>query len=207
MANFALPLSIVAPSTYAIPYILAIVVVFAIILSLLAKYRSLRNYARKRNIAVYCAFILVLGLLMFQADSVSRRALVGYGLSNSYDKAYRGQTNQVVWSCSNHGGRQADFYLVVNSVNASFISQNKNDYVLASSTTVKVPFSISSGGSESRPVFFTVEDGATGFSFSTIVENKGYGGFDVNTAMTEVTFVWNSTENCYVEMYSSVVTA
>jgi hypothetical protein len=200
------PLSMVNPWTYAISYIIAIIAVFLMILVLFVKYSSLRKYTRKRNIMVYCAFILTLGLLMFQVDSVSRRAYVGYGLGMGSGKAYVGEVNESVWSCSNHGDRSADFYLVINSVNASFIIQKQEGYVLASNTTIKVPFSLS-GNSESKPVFYIIDKNVAGFYFSTSIENRGYGGFDVTTAMSGVTFVWNATGDYYILKYVSVASA
>jgi hypothetical protein len=194
----ATTLAIADSSFFVTPYYFAVFAVLIVLLILLVARPSLRKYTKKRNIAVYFVFILVLGLLFFQIDNVSRRALVDYTMDMRYDKAYPDSVNEVAWSCSNyHGSRSADFYLIVSSVNASFVVVHQSDYVLVNSTAVKVPFSIW-GNSDNQSIFFFVKSNATGFSFHTSIENRGWGGIDVSTAMRRVMFVWNATENCYV---------
>ncbi len=199
---FTVPLSMVSSLVFAMPYIIAIIAIFIAILVLFVRYPSLRNYRRKRIILIYCVFILVLGLLMFQMDNVYRRAFVNYSISTSYDKAYVGVVNRVVWSCGCFGGRSASFYLVISSINASFTLHYQRDYVLISNTTVKVPFSLSES-SDSEPVFFIIDDNVTSFSFSASLENRGWGGLEVSSALSSVTFVWNATENYYELNYAS----
>jgi|WetSurMetagenome_2_1015567.scaffolds.fasta_scaffold01496_1 hypothetical protein len=202
--SLAVTLSLADPSFFAIPYYFAIFAVLIVLLVLLVARPSLRKYTKKRNIALYFVFILILGSLFFQIDNVSRRALVSYEMDWKYNKAYSESVNEVVWSCSNyHGSRSADFYLVVSGVNVSFVVQNQDDYVLLSSTVVKVPFSIW-GNSENKSIFYTVNSNVTRFSFSSSIENRGWGGIDVSLGMASVTFVWNATDNCYALTSASV---
>lgn len=151
---------------------------------------------------IYAAVALVLVLLVFQIDNVSRRANVSYVLDTSFNKAYLGEVNQIVMYCQNYGDRAASFYLVLSSVNASFQVQTQQNYIQVNSKTVKVPFLLQehwfSMSAKSKPVFFTVDENVTGFSFSGSLEPQGYGGLDVSSGFTSATFVWSGTENCYV---------
>jgi hypothetical protein len=103
----------------------------------------------------------------------------------------------------NHGNRAASFYLVLSSVNASFQVKTQQNYVQISSTTVKVPFFLQESGRSmseaSKPVFFTIDQNVTGFSFSFSLERQDYVHLVVASGDTCVWFVWNGTKNVYVE--------
>lgn len=194
---------------FTFPYLIALLVVLVAVGVLLFVFRSLRDHRRKRNILVYAVVLSIVILLVFQIDNVSRRALIDFGISSntSDGKAYRDQVNQVDLYSSNHGDRSADFFIILNGVNASFQLQNQQNYILLNSRSIKVAFSLSepwfSKNAQSQSVFYTVDDNVTSFSFSTHIEPKGLGGLSVMNGLTSVTYVWNGTQDCYVMMYGS----
>ncbi len=206
----AVPLTMIESSYFAYPYIITLIVFCIAILASLAIFPSARKYWRRRNIALYAAFALIIFLLFFQIDNVSRRAMITYGFSAGNNRAYVGAVNHVTLSGENHGGRAARFYLVFSSVNASFQTQNQQDYILANSKTVKVPFVLSESGfstnAASKPVLFTVDENVSGFSFSATLEPTGLGGLSVTSGFSSATYTWNATENCYAMEYASMFT-
>jgi hypothetical protein len=205
------PLSRVSMLPLVLLYILAIVIVSIVILLLLRKYPSLRNIRKKRNILIYCILALIPGLLIFQLDTVARRADVGFGIDSIPDKAFRGKISQITLYCNNRGSRSAEFYVVLTSLNASITVRDQQDYLLVSSTTVKVPFSLSenwiSGNSDRKNVFFTVDSNVTSFSFWVDIENRAFGELDTPGGVWSVRFVWNATENCYIMTERSQIAA
>jgi hypothetical protein len=173
------------------------------IAALLIIFPSLRKYRRKKNILVYVVAALVIALLIFQIDNVSRRAIVSYSFAGAGDtKYYDREGNQIIMQCQNHGDRAASFYLVLSSVNATFQVKTQQNYIQTSSRTVKVPFLLQeswlSMSADSKPVFFTIDKNVTGFSFSISLEAQGYGSLVVGSGDTDIRFAWNGTENCYM---------
>lgn len=97
--------------------------------------------------------------------------------------------------------------LVFSSVNASFHVTNQQNYIQTSSRTVKVPFSLQESGvsmsTDTKPVFFTIDENVTEFSFSFSLEAQDYSHLVVSSGDTGVSFVWNVTENCYTLNFGS----
>jgi hypothetical protein len=170
--------------------------------ALLIIFPSLRKYRRKRNILIYVVTCLVIAVLIFQIYDVPRRAVISYlfaGDTKYYDREY----NQILINCQNYGDKAASFYLILNSINASFQNQTQQNYIQTSSRTIKVPFMLQeswlSTNAESKPVFFTIDENVTGFSFSFSLENQSHAPLIVASGDTNVEYAWNSTENCYVQ--------
>jgi len=186
---------------YAIPYIVLIGIVSIVALVLLVRFPSLRKPSRKRSITFYVVVGLVLMLLVFQADNVTRRALVSYQVESDV-KFYPETAKQLNLTCRNQGDKSCSFYIVISSVNASFSVQTQPTYVQVNSTTVKVPFTLSerwlfmSDATEHLP--FNIDENVTGFSFRILPEFGG--GTDLVFIMGDasVNYIWNGTENCYM---------
>jgi uncharacterized membrane protein len=200
------PLAIASSSDLAFPYIVGLFGIIIAVAILLFVFSSLRKYRRKRNILVYVVTLLIIALLLFQIEDAPRRAVITYWYAGG-TKYYGRTDNQVVMGCQNHGDRAASFYLVFSSVNASFQVTNQQNYIQASSRTVKVPFSLQESGvsmsTDTKPVFFTIDENVTEFSFSFSLEAQDYSHLVVSSGDTDVSFVWNVTENCYILTFGS----
>jgi hypothetical protein len=197
------PFGIVSRSYFAFPYIVAFLAVLIIVLVLLVKFPSFRNYRRKRNILIYFVVALMLVLLVYQIDFVTRIAVVSYSIDTSRDRFYLGEVNEISVNCISTGDRACSFYLVVSSVNATFSAQNPQTYLHVNTTIVKVPFLLqerwSSMNADSKPVFFTIDENVTGFSFRLSLESQGYSSVNVFEApVSSIWCVWNATEGCYM---------
>ncbi|MCW4044086.1 MAG: hypothetical protein NWE94_01040 [Candidatus Bathyarchaeota archaeon] len=196
-----IPILYQSPFYYALPYAAMFLGILIIIIVLLARFPSLRKYRRKRNILIYLVTGLVLVLLIFQMDNATKRALVSCSIDNDTAKFYVEEVNQLNLYCENHGDRDASFYLVLSSVNASFPVQTRQTYLRVSSTTIKVPFLLQERelpvDAEIKPVFFTIDKNVTSFSFNISVEAHD-SPVDVSMVLTDLLYVWNGTENCYI---------
>jgi len=206
------PLGIVPRSYFALPYIVVFVAVLIVVLVLLVKFPSLRKYRRKRNILIYLVVALTLVLLVYQIDFVTRVAVVDYSIDARGLRFYPGEVNEISVYCSNSGDRACSFYLVLSSVNASFPAQTQQTYLQINNTMVKVPFLLherwSSMSADSKPVFFTIDENVTGFSFSLSLEANSYNPVVVYSApFSRIWCVWNATESCYKLKYGSGFTA
>lgn len=203
-------LSIIDPSVYAFPYAIALTAFSLIVLTLLFKIPSLRQYRKKRNLFIYVAIALVAVLLVFQAHEVAIGPThISYMFDCGGGEFFSGRANQFNVTCSNSGFRTANFYIVLQSVNASFTAQNPQDYLQVNSTTLKIPFSFQelTKATESKPVFFEIDQNATGFSFSACVEAQSGSSLIVITCMPTLAGCWNSTGNCYTIDDWSIVAA
>ena len=201
ISSLPVPLAVVPSSDLAFPYIVMLLGVIIAIAALLIVFPSLRKYRRKRNILIYLAAALVIVLLVFQIDNVSRRAVVSYAFAGD-PKYYDREGNQLIIQCQNHGDRAASFYLVLSSINATLQVETQQNCIQTNSRTVKIPFLLQeswlSTSANSRPVFFTIEENVTSFSFSMSLEAQDYSSLVVASGDTDETFVWNGTENGYM---------
>ena len=197
-----IPLSVVPSSYFAFPYIVLLIVVLVIVTALLVKFSSLRKYRMKRNILIYFVMALVLALLIFQIDTIVRRANVFYSIEprDGLTKFYPDTKNQITVYCQSNGVRAADFYIVLKSTNASFQPDADQSYIQVNTTTVKVPFQLHgfSPTEDSKPVSFRIDGNVTSFSFQASLEAQSFNFIDVYSAVYGVTFVWNATEDCYL---------
>ena len=183
---------------YAIPYVFLIIIVAIVAAALFAKFPSLRNYRRKRSIAVYSALLLVFAVLVFQAYDVGCITFVGYRVE-SETKIHTEASKQIGLTCSSQGIRPCSFYLVLRSVNASFPTQAHPDYIQINETAVKVPFTLSgmfSPTEATRYVPFEIDENVTDFSFSILPDS--WRGCTFVTGQPSVSYVWNITENCFM---------
>ena len=175
--------------------------------ALVAIFPSLRKYRWKRNIAVYVAAFLVVCLLIFQIDNVGRWAMVNISFNGS-PQYFPGEVGQLSVGAESWGEREANFYVVINCVNASF--QPEQNFVHVNDTAVKVPFLLQTHGlprsADSRSVSFAINGGFAGFSFDVSSEQQGMGKLVVGSCDYFLSYAWNGTRNCYVMNYSATVT-
>ena len=207
MINFLRALSIVSPSVKAIPYIILLIVLSLVFLGVLLVFSSLRKYRRKRNLLIYSVMVLILVLIVIQAHDVALGpTLVSFGFDVSSNEFYPIKANQFNISSANSGLRTTSFYIVLKSVNASFVVENQQDYIQVNRTMVKIPFTFQELGraSESKPVFFTIDENVTSFLFKADIETQ-----DSSTLLVGAVFwmncTWNSTKTSYtIEPFSAM---
>jgi hypothetical protein len=196
MSALPITLSIANPATYVAPYIMLLIVCLVVFSICFLKFPSLRTYRTKRNLVIYPVLALVFCLIIFQAYAVSRNPALVACKVDVAGEPQNGLINQLNVTSSINGGEKASFFLVLKSVNASFVVDAAQNHVFVNSTTVKIPFSFSSTGSETKQVQFSIEQEATEFVFFSSVEEH-VGHFVVNSLTSWVKFTWNATSGGY----------
>lgn len=183
------------------PYIILFIIVALTAIVLLAKLPSLRKYKRKRNIIIYTILTLALVFTLFQAYRTSQTNLLEYYFNDrsKFPDYYPETTNQFNLTCDNDGDTANSFYMIINSVNASFPTQPHETYITVSDTAIKVLFTLEENGSpnekQTKLVLFNINENVTGFSFRAHPENMN--DFTFAGGLYAMKYVWNGTENCY----------
>jgi hypothetical protein len=137
---------------------------------------------------------LIFELIAFQAYDVSLGpALVSYNIDVGGNLFYAGQVNQFTVSCSSHGLRETSFYLVLKCINASLIVDGEQKYIQLNSSTIKIPFTLQSWETETKPVQFIIDENATAFEFYSYID----GQVIVTSSIAEVQGHWDWATNSY----------
>ena len=189
--------SIAVPSLF--PYITLAVVCIIVSILLFLKVPSLRKIRQKRNLIVYAALVLILGLTVYQAYDISLGPkVISYNVAKSEKEFYAGQVNKLNISCESLCMRETSFYLVLKSVNSSLVVENQQNYIQLNSTAIKIPFTLSSLHEiQSKVVFFTIDKNVANFEFYPNVERLK--DFPIVTGSTsQVQCAWNSTTSSYI---------
>jgi len=138
-------------------------------------------------------------LLVFQADNVTRRALLSYHVASG-DRFYPETVNQLNLTSSNVGDKSCSFYMLIRSVNASFPAPTQSTYVHINNTLVKVLFTLSerwfSMNKATESIFFYIDENVPGFSFKISPESWNNGVFV--SSENFVRYIWNEREKCYM---------
>jgi hypothetical protein len=195
--TFPIPLILAAPSP--IPYILLFLVVLIIAIVLLVKFPSLRIYRKTRNMLFYLLLAVALVLTLFQAYEAPRRTVYEYYIYG-FPNYYPGRTNQFNLTCQNLESAPASFYMIINSVNASFPTQPQLTYIPVNSTAIKVLLTVSENTSplaeDTEPIFFDIDENVTGFSFTIHPQIVTATLFPAGS-IYGIDYVWNGLENYY----------
>jgi hypothetical protein len=189
--------SIAFPSPF--PYIALAVVCIIVSIILFLKIPSLREIRKKRNLIVYAAFILILGLTVYQAYDLSLGpTVISYNLAKNEKEFYAGQVNKLNISCESLCMRETSFYLVLKSVNATLVVENQQNYIQLNSTAIKMPFTLSSvHETQSKVLSFIIDKNVANFEFYPNIERLK--DFPIVTGSTrQVQCAWNSTTNSYI---------
>ncbi len=194
MSDALVALSIASPSPT--PYIAMLIVGFILLLVLIVKFPTLRNFRKKQTLTMYAAAALVFSLLIFLTYDTSLGLTVVTSTITPSDGSYKfGAVSQFMISVINLGHRAANFYLVLTAVNASFLVQNQPDYIQVNSTALKIPFSIPGTFryQEIKPVYFTINENVTGFS----IYDRDYFSVLRVAWTTQMECQWNNTDKSY----------
>lgn len=151
----------------------------------------------RRNLAVIALIIVISSVFFLQYNWMAKPATVDYNLNIDINKYYPDGDNAINITCGNSGDKSASFYLVLSMTNSSFSPQTEQPYLQVNSATVKFPFTLHNGDSIVKPVFFSIDENATGFSFNLFFEkadqNKVYG----QSSLYYVSYKWNETGKYY----------
>lgn len=155
---------------YFVPCIFLIALISIIILLCFIKFKSLRRIRRRRNWVIYACLIL-LGLLFYQAYYASLGPNdVSFSIQAPQTPIYGGQQNQFSITCTSSGVKQADFYMVIRSNNATLYVNDQPGYIQTNSTAVKIPFSFQGGGTQTKPIYFTADKNVSSLAFYPSIE-------------------------------------
>lgn len=183
---------------YFIPCIFLIIITSIIILLCFVKFKSLWNYRRRRNWTIYVLLVL-LGLLFYQAYYASLGPNdVYFSLEKPQTPIYSGHENQFSITCRSGGLNRADFYLVINSDNATLNADGHHGYIQVNATTIKVPFSFQSGGVQTKLVYFTVDANVSSFTFYPTVERINSSPIIVWVLLNEIRGNYNPATHAYL---------
>jgi hypothetical protein len=181
------------------PYIAFTLACIIVSIFLFLKVPSLRKIRKKRNLIVYAALVLILGLTVYQAYDISLGPkVISYNVAKSEKEFYAGQVNKLNISCESLCMRETSFYLVLKSVNSSLVVENQQNYVQLNSTVIKIPFTLSFVHEiQSKVVFFTIDKNVVNFEFYPHIEQLK--DFPIVTGSTnQVQCAWNNTTNSYI---------
>ena len=184
----------------AAPFIGLFIVCFAVFLVCLVKFPSLRVYRRKRNLLIYFALSLLLSLIAYPAAVVPLGPnYVSFGIDKTQTPIYSGQPNQFSVTCTSEGGKQASFYMVIKSANATLQVNGEEGYLQLNATAIKIPFLFQGTGEQTKRVHFTAEADVSSIEFYPSVERQnGDDSFIVTTWLSAVQCTWNPATASFV---------
>jgi hypothetical protein len=149
------------------PFLILFAAISIAAMACLIKFRSLRNFRKKRNIAVYAIVLLLLGLIGYQVYDWSLGSpLITNRVSLTNNKFQAEKIIELSMTSQNLCNRELTFNLTVSGVNASLTMGNQEDYVQVDSSTIKIPFHFNRGSIDSdqiKTVLFTINKDCTGF--------------------------------------------
>jgi hypothetical protein len=190
-------MSVAYPHAYFIPYIILITVCLVVFVGCLVGVPSLRSYRRKRNIAIYAIFMIVMGLVAFQAyNSSVGPNYISFSILKTQTPIFTGQQVSYGVTCHCDGVKDANFYMVIKSANATLNAADQQGYIQVNGTCIKVPFSFHGGGDQTKPIYFTADVNVSSIAFYPRVE-RGEGDYVVAVVLTEIQCIWNPATECF----------
>jgi hypothetical protein len=198
-----MPMSVADPFTHVIPYIMLLAICLVVLLACLVGVPSLRIYKRKRNLAVYVLFILVLGSIVYQTYNVSLGPnYITFSIEKTQMPIYPRQQNHFNVVCSSDGVKNANFNMFILCSNATVQVAGQQDYIQVNDTCIKIAFSFNGGGEETKPVYFTAEANVASIEFYPRVE-RGSGDYVVAVYLSEIHCNWDTTTHSFAMADSS----
>jgi small basic protein len=194
--------AVVDHSVYSMPYIVALLVCIAVFSGLFLRVKPLRSFRKKRCLVVYAVMVLVAGLLVFLAyDAGLGPTYIGYNFAFGTETFQPEAVNQFNITLTNSGLRASSYYAVLTSINATFSSENPQDYIWINETAIKIPLSYENPKPNtvtiSKPVFFKINHDATSFSVDINFEALNYSKILVTTFTNPISGSYNTTLNSY----------
>jgi len=184
--------SIAYPSPF--PYIFLIAICLVVVLVCFAKFSSLRIYRKKQNLLFYSILFFIFSLLVYQSyDLFLGPSCITFSLDNGDKKFYAQQINTFSFSSRNVGMRTVSFTLILKSVNASFTPYTQQVYPHSNNTTIRIPFTFSQGGSDTKLVQFEIDENVKTFEVYLYIE----GNVIVTSSIIKAQGLWNDATKSY----------
>jgi hypothetical protein len=165
------------------------------------------NKQAKNRIVIITIALTIVGLwISYQQLDLNRQttqASIDYSIDNNGStRLYTFGSSAVTINCRNGGGIDGNFYLVVKFTNASFSDETTMPYIRVNNTLVKSPFLLHKSGasmdSNSKAIFFTIDEGVSGFSISVTLEKYDQNPLKANPIYpTELEYRWNEQNKSY----------
>jgi hypothetical protein len=114
-------------------------------------------------------------------------------LDNGDKKFYAQQINTFSFSSRNVGMRTVSFTLILKSVNASFTPYTQQVYPHSNNTTIRIPFTFSQGGSDTKLVQFEIDENVKTFEVYLYIE----GNVIVTSSIIKAQGLWNDATKSY----------
>jgi hypothetical protein len=114
-------------------------------------------------------------------------------LDNGDKKFYAQQINTFSFSSRNVGMRTVSFTLILKSVNASFTPYTQQVYLHGNNTTIRIPFTFSQGGSDTKLVQFEIDENVKTFEVYLYIE----GDVIVTSSIIKAQGLWNDATKSY----------
>ncbi len=193
------PMSIIDLRSYAIPYILLLVVCLFVFLVCLVKIPSLRVYRQKRNLLVYTMLVLVLGLIAYRAYDISLGPnYISFEIKKTQTPIYAGKENQFSVTCYSDGVKEAKFYMILKSANATLQVGDQQGYIKVNDTAIKIPFALHGSEEQTKPVYFTAAANVSSLEFYPSIERSKDSQILVMTWLSGIQCTWNPTTHSFV---------
>jgi hypothetical protein len=179
------------------PYIMLLTVCLLVFIGCLVGVRSLRVYRRKRNIAVYAVFIVAFVSIAYLTYGASLGPnYVSFSIAKAQTPIYPGQQNSFSITCHSDGAKDANFYMIILSENASLTTAGQQGYIQVNQTCIKIPFSFHGAGEQTKPVYFTAQANTDSLEFRPRVE-RGSGDYVVSVYLSEIQCNWDTATHSY----------
>jgi hypothetical protein len=186
-----MPLSVADPYAYVLPYLMLVAVCLIVFVGCLIGVPSLRSYRRRRNLIVYSVFILVLGLIVCQTYNASLGPnYVSFSIQKTQTPIYSIQANHFTVTVNSDGAKDANFYMVLVSANATMQTHGQEGYIQVNDTCIKIPFNFHGNGQATNPVYFTADADVSSIAFYPHFE-KVSGDYVIYVELSEIQCLWD----------------
>jgi hypothetical protein len=165
--------SVAVPSSNFADSILVLLAIFAILIGVAIAIK-LRKHIKIIALAVAVLIVIIAGVGAVWYSE----ATINYWLISPYSTG--GQDNPLTVNCQNTGHLPGTFDLQLSFTNAHFSYKTNLPYNLVDSGTVKFTFTLNPGETQSREVWFIIDNNVTDFYISLSFQQSG-GNFFVRS--------------------------
>jgi hypothetical protein len=189
---------IINPFFNTLPYLMLLAIGLVVVIAVIWKRPSMRLYRRKRNILVYSVLALVFSLIALQAYEVSLGPnYISFGIEKTATPIYIGIENHFSVTCYSDGGKQASFYMIIKSANATLQTKGETGYIQVNDTAIKIPFSFQGSGQLTKPIYFTAYANVSSLEFYPVIERQDDSPIIVTSYLSEIQCMWDPTTNSF----------
>ena len=158
--------SVAIPPTYYVESILAVLAVVAVLIGVAAAI-ALRKHIKVVGAAVAIAIVVIAGVGAAWYGAAS----INYWLVSPYSTG--GADNPLTVNCQNTGHLSGTFDLQLAFTNAHFSHKTSLPYNLVDSRMVKFTFTLQPGETQSRQVWFIIDNNVTDFYIGLSFQQNG----------------------------------